>query len=218
MRIDTYVVRFGNHWLQTDAMQTRITWVADLAAASVHDRDWANQFAGEQRAHGRTVYVYRQTDAWEQAEAERNEVLRRVYVEAFRTALQPLCPQACENIPGVGNPPYAFVVDKYFAEKVPAVDGAARFAAAYAGGPTRTSSTGYDEIIYVTPVGNVMIHVADGDKVIHLYADKDVWEWYGDEMGEYVPSRNSLFYDALDPVKTAEYVRQEFDHAVAEVG
>lgn len=216
MRIDTYVVRFGNHWLQTDAMQTRVAWVNDLAAASVHDRDWANQFVGEQRANGRTAHVYRQIDAWEQAEAERNEVLRRAYAEAFRTALHPLCPTACENIPGVGNPPYAFVVDKYFAEKVPAAEAAARFAGAYAGRPGRTSGTGYDEIIYVTPVGNVMVHVADGDKVIHLYADPDVWERYGEEMGEYVPSRNSLFYDALDPVKTAEYVRREFDCGVKE--
>lgn len=120
-----YVIRFGNHWLLTDNVRTKIDWVSDRATASRHTRKWVDRFAADYAQDHKRVEVYTVEQAQAEADQERQRKLRTAYFYALESEVKRLAPDIDFYIPGVGCAAYCFAVDPNFAAGV-TVQAAAR--------------------------------------------------------------------------------------------
>lgn len=83
----THVINCGNHWLQTDDHQTKVTWV-DLAHATLHTKEWADRFKEEQRKAGRRVDVIAIDDAIQAERKAGLEAVKSVWLGDFAEAVR----------------------------------------------------------------------------------------------------------------------------------
>lgn len=125
------IVRYGNVWLQTDDIATKIDWVNERAEASLHTRQWAENFKERMRLEHKTVSVYTLADAMEEARKRCQQNLRSAYFYALQAEVHRLAPDVDFHIKGVGCAAYCFHVDGNFANGVPAVKAARAFLKEY---------------------------------------------------------------------------------------
>lgn len=79
-----YVIKFGNHWLQTDAFRTKEEWVTDAAMASTHPQEWADQYVAE-HLEKRNQVMYQMTfgTAIGECRATLKERLKTAWITKF---------------------------------------------------------------------------------------------------------------------------------------
>lgn len=129
------IIRFGNHWLLTDDVRTKVEWVSDRALASRHTRRWAERFS-RAKCHSRAD-LFTPEEAQALADRERQQRLRAAYFYALESEVRRLAPDTDYYIPGCGCAAYCFAVDPNFARGIRATTAAAGFVRAHKGRPYR---------------------------------------------------------------------------------
>lgn len=77
-----YVIRLGNHWLDTDDLQEIISWETDLCKASLHSLAWCQNFVQKQAEKSQKCFIHPFNDAlhavrWQQKLVHKNKWLYR---------------------------------------------------------------------------------------------------------------------------------------------
>jgi hypothetical protein len=126
-----YVIRYGNSWLLTDDMVTKVEWVDDRSIASLHQLEWAEQFRDKMAKEFKTVQIINAADAINDARAESTRRLKSAYAYAFEAEIRRLAPDVNFHVSGLGCAAYWFGHDVPFANKVPVEKAAAEWLADY---------------------------------------------------------------------------------------
>lgn len=124
-----YVIRFGNHWLQTDPMRTKEKWVSDLASASTHPKEWAEKFKADKWKERKQVEVFAWDEALANAREWRDSNLCTTYAYAVEAFLQEHAPHLNVKIPGLNNPGWMFGYEQFFHEGMTAQEYAQKWMA-----------------------------------------------------------------------------------------
>lgn len=126
-----YMIRYGNHWLLTDNMVTKVEWVDDLSVASLHQLEWAERFRDKMATECKTVTIINAADAIREAREESTRKLRSAYAYAFEAEIRRLAPDVNFHVPGLGCAAYWFGHDVPFANDVPVEKAAAEWLTDY---------------------------------------------------------------------------------------
>jgi hypothetical protein len=125
------VVQYGNVWLQTDDITTKINWVDERAEASYHTREWAERFQERMRLESKRVHILTVEEAMKQARDRCQQQLRAAYFYAVEAEVRRLHPNVSFHIKGVGCAAWCFIVDINFAKGVPVEKAVRKFLKEY---------------------------------------------------------------------------------------
>lgn len=78
----THVIKFGNHWLQSDDRCEHSRWVRDLSDATHHTKEWAETLAEENKNEKRFESMSLQ-DAVERGNKAANEAVKTRWLYDF---------------------------------------------------------------------------------------------------------------------------------------
>jgi hypothetical protein len=79
---NNYVIKFGNHWLQTDRHKTLVNWTS-LARASRHSLEWAHTFAEDMLKQQKIVEVYTLENAIDREHGFAQDEIKTTWLNKF---------------------------------------------------------------------------------------------------------------------------------------